>query len=39
MNEYYKNIIDKIKNDIILKEHELEIFKKLYNDIYKQIID
>ena len=36
MNEYYKNIIDKIKNDIILKEHELEIFKKLYNDIYKQ---
>ena len=36
MNEYYKKVIDKKKNDIILKEHELEIFKKLYSDIYKQ---
>ena len=33
---YYFKIIEKIKNEIILKEHELEIFKKLYSDIYKQ---
>ena len=32
---YYSKIIEKIKNDILLREHELEIYKKLYNDIYK----
>ncbi len=36
INIYYLKIFEKIKNEIIIKEHELEIVKKLYNDLYKQ---
>ena len=32
---YYLNLFQKIKNDIIFHEHQLEIYKKQYNDTYK----
>ena len=35
LDTYYSKKTEIIKKSIILYEHELEIYKKLYNDIYK----
>ena len=32
---YYQNLIEKYKKEITLTQHELEVYKNTFNDIYK----